>query len=333
MTYSNPRLKHVKRIKKICTELEITGAMPGFLWQILHQCKLLLETKKAKKRKEKCNCGGHVCDENDICIHCFLPKHYYTDKQTIKILPDQREESKKVEKPDKDINVPIKLDYEKMDKEQAVLETLEDLAFRVKRYADHGKKPKFIKIKREDVEGNYDFVDPKEESKDCECNNCQMNRFGGAGGNTAHTPDPKKESKGCCGKCVVLGVRDYKIGGVWNHMELPTGVCKNENCECHSTTTESKEKECNHFVGGSQFNSRDGIIGDKIKCEMCGEIAILNGKGGWSFGNSSRTTPSRSEELEKVIKTRINVGILFTDEDLHGLSEAILSKFTLTPIK
>lgn len=144
--YINPRLKHVKNMMKILNANEsLKYSAVGD--QIINQCSLLLETKKAKKRK----------------------------------------------KAGKDINVPTKLDYEKMDKEQAVLETLEDLAFRVKRYADHGKKTKFIKIKREDIEGNYDFVDPKEESKKCSCNPyygqyCEMCR-------PTPTPNRSEESR------------------------------------------------------------------------------------------------------------------------------------------
>lgn len=66
--FKNPRLKHVKRIKKICSELEITGAMPGFLWQIIHQCNLLLETKK--KKKCKCWCHTEYCFPVSSGKHC-----------------------------------------------------------------------------------------------------------------------------------------------------------------------------------------------------------------------------------------------------------------------
>lgn len=108
MTYSNPRLKHVKRIKKICTELEITGAMPGFLWQILHQCNLLLETKKAKKRK-KCEHSEIIGQFNATTIfdrecascHKKLPDVKYEQSPAMKFMlkdintPDPKEESKK----------------------------------------------------------------------------------------------------------------------------------------------------------------------------------------------------------------------------------------------
>lgn len=46
--YKNPRLKHVKKIRELCREIEGIG---GVYWseQILNQCNLLLETKKRKK--------------------------------------------------------------------------------------------------------------------------------------------------------------------------------------------------------------------------------------------------------------------------------------------
>lgn len=86
MTYINPRLKHVKEIKEICDECLLYDISVKNL--ILDQCNLLLETKKAKKRK----CVRHSrpsgeltdCCETHHCSDCFM---YPT--------PDPKEESKK----------------------------------------------------------------------------------------------------------------------------------------------------------------------------------------------------------------------------------------------
>ena len=37
----------------------------------------------------------------------------------------------------------------------------------------------------------------------------------------------------CCDDCAVLGVGDFKIDGEWNHIEIKTGICNNNDCKCH----------------------------------------------------------------------------------------------------
>lgn len=109
MTYSNPRLKHVKSIEMIAKTLNLVnerlnisvrGRSIGDL--ILDQCNLLLETKKAKKRK----CDGTdwvdiISDDhrkawrvNHVKKNCFVEMRYL-DKTTT---PDPKEESKKAKK-------------------------------------------------------------------------------------------------------------------------------------------------------------------------------------------------------------------------------------------
>lgn len=62
MKYKNPRLKHVKKIEKIISQLWIDTKD---LKEIERRCNLLLETKKAKRRK--CECKTKYC------------KHYKSD--------------------------------------------------------------------------------------------------------------------------------------------------------------------------------------------------------------------------------------------------------------
>lgn len=104
MTYINPRLKHVKKIKDMASEIEV------YNWKlvanlIIDQCNLLLETKKKTKwygriraiggewkpletkkaKKRKCKCGKPVHNLN--CIYC--EKHHVEKQQQ-----DPKEESK-----------------------------------------------------------------------------------------------------------------------------------------------------------------------------------------------------------------------------------------------
>lgn len=76
--YTNPRLKHVKKIRETCEHYLLYDSEVRKI--LLDQCNLLLETKKAKKRKEyvsKC------CYFNENCPIC--PKVE---------VPDPKEESK-----------------------------------------------------------------------------------------------------------------------------------------------------------------------------------------------------------------------------------------------
>lgn len=57
--YTNPRLKHVKKIEEIADSLRLAGK-PATAKMITNQCNLLLETKKAKKRNKCRICGKKI---------------------------------------------------------------------------------------------------------------------------------------------------------------------------------------------------------------------------------------------------------------------------------
>lgn len=84
--YKNPRLKYVKKIKDLAEEMPYSS----YTNEIIDKCNLLLETKKAKKRKK-------------VCKETFDGKHRYSETYTEgrqyclqcgKLSPYPKEESK-----------------------------------------------------------------------------------------------------------------------------------------------------------------------------------------------------------------------------------------------
>lgn len=77
MTYKNPRLKHVKKIKELINKLDYVQYTSSYAGRILTQCNLLLETKKENK-SEECKCCGNtnlMClggMNGTHCRHCSL---------------------------------------------------------------------------------------------------------------------------------------------------------------------------------------------------------------------------------------------------------------------
>lgn len=79
MTYKNPRLKHVKKIKDVCKEMNGMGR-DYLASQVLDQCNLLLETKKGKKLKKVSEDIVSICCKAPVYVKGNVTMNYVCSK-------------------------------------------------------------------------------------------------------------------------------------------------------------------------------------------------------------------------------------------------------------